>query len=391
MEEDFPMGSVADMGSYGMPDLSALDTATVADANSFVDDNVSKTNLPQEPFVPAPPGGATDFSAQSKAPADSTMLPPVTVTAPPPPKGVVVPSATGTAEAKPVAPAAPVAATPAVAPTGRTYSSDVEAGLAEASKKYNIPLTTLKAVVGVESSGNPNANANNPKTQYKGLFQIGREEWKTHGGGGDIYNARDNAMAGASLMAANSRLFEKMMKRPPTPAELYLMHQQGPGFFSKGTTTNLAGNLPAGARTPENMTREGFQRWWTNRFNRELAKTGGEPSASTGASLADRAYGPRAARGVRPGAGSGTSATEAESWGVVSGTGGAPAGGAGGGAGGGGGGEEQGAPEQGQRMQMGSILKTPPPTPYVGGSLPLMPGLPMMGGVASLSNYRRHM
>jgi hypothetical protein len=61
------------------------------------------------------------------------------------------------------------------------------------------------------------------------------------------------------------------------------MHQQGLGFYTKGTMTNIAGNLPAGARTPENMTHEGFERYWTNQLERRAAKYagGGLPHGQT--------------------------------------------------------------------------------------------------------------
>jgi len=161
---------------------------------------------------------------------------------------------------------------------GRVFSPEVERSLDIVSQMYpNVPRNVLAGFVQVESSGDPKANIDRA-TQYKGLLQIGREEWKKHGGGGDIYDALQNLKGGSELMEANRQMFIKIKGREPTPAELYLMHQQGPGFYSRGTTTNLAGNLPPDARTPENMTREGFERWWTARINRAIKERGTAPT-----------------------------------------------------------------------------------------------------------------
>ena len=111
-------------------------------------------------------------------------------------------------------------------------------------------------------------------------------------------------------------------------------------------------------------------------------------SPHTGASLADRAYAPRGVRGLGVAAGDARQTSpEVESWGALPGTGGG-AGGAAGGAGGGGaggGGEEQGAPEQGQQGQMGSILRMPPAPQRLGGSIQKLAPL---GSLASLLNYQ---
>src|SRR5579864_10105 len=161
---------------------------------------------------------------------------------------------------------------------GKQFSPEVERSIAMAARMYNIDPNVLKGFVSVESSGDPRSNINNPGTQYKGLLQMGREEWARHGDGGDIYNPEQHMQAGAKLMEENRQFFAKHMGRDPTPAELYLMHQQGPGFFTNGTTTNLAGNLPSNARTADNMTHDGFQRWWTARINRAIAERGSGPT-----------------------------------------------------------------------------------------------------------------
>jgi hypothetical protein len=92
------------------------------------------------------------------------------------------------------------------APVG-TGSADVGSALREGSAASGVDLPHLKAMASIESSFNPNSNYNR-RTQYKGLFQIGRSEWAEylqHGGKGSIYNARDNAMAMAYLVNRNRR------------------------------------------------------------------------------------------------------------------------------------------------------------------------------------------
>jgi hypothetical protein len=127
-----------------------------------------------------------------------------------------------------------------------------------------------RAFATVESSLDPGSNANKA-TQYKGLFQIGTRgpdsEWARHGQG-NVFDPMANARAAAELAAANNAGFKAHFGRDPTPAETYLMHQQGLGFYTKGAMKNIAGNLPDYARTPENMTHEGFERWWTDRLGR---------------------------------------------------------------------------------------------------------------------------
>jgi hypothetical protein len=162
---------------------------------------------------------------------------------------------------------------------GKTFSPEVERALDHVSKLYpQFSRASLAGLVQVESSGNPQSNVD-AATQFKGLMQVGRGVWKAHGGG-DIYDPVDNMKAGVGFMDANRKIFVNKFGREPTPADLYIMHQQGPGFFTKGTMTNIAGNLPAHARTPENMTWEGFRNWWTQRIDRAIKERGSSPTMS---------------------------------------------------------------------------------------------------------------
>jgi hypothetical protein len=160
---------------------------------------------------------------------------------------------------------------------GKTFSPEVERAIEQASRLNGVDPKVLRGFVAVESSGDPRSNIDRA-TQYKGLLQMGREEWLRHGGGGDIYNPEQHMAGAVKLMEANREAFIRIKGREPTPAELYLMHQQGPGFYTRGATTNLIGNLPPQARTAENLTREGFERWWTDRINRAIAARGTAPT-----------------------------------------------------------------------------------------------------------------
>jgi len=154
------------------------------------------------------------------------------------------------------------------------FTPEVEQAIVSASKKYGVDPDMLRAFVAIESNGDPNSNRDK-KTQYKGLMQIGRNEWQQFGDG-DIYNAKDNIEAGARLLSDNAARFKRAMGRDPTPREQYLMHQQGLGFYTKGTMTNIAGNLPASAKgDASNWTREGFERFWGNKLDNLIAQAKG--------------------------------------------------------------------------------------------------------------------
>jgi len=148
-------------------------------------------------------------------------------------------------------------------------SEEVEKAIQEGAKVAGMDVNAFRAFAAIESANNPNSNANRP-TQYKGLFQIGRAEWQRTGQGGNIYSARDNALAAARLMKENAAGFRKHFGRDPTDAELYLMHQQGLGFYTRGTMTNIAGNPYPGMRGPQ--THESFEAGWTRELERRKAQ-----------------------------------------------------------------------------------------------------------------------
>lgn len=166
---------------------------------------------------------------------------------------------------------------PRKAPAGRTYdggsdnhsypqgSKETDDAIVRAAKEAGMDPNAMRGIASIESGINPSSNANR-STQYKGLYQIGHDEWRRTGQGGNIYSAQDNASAMARLVNENSRQFKKHFGRDPTETEVYMMHQQGLGFYTNGAMTNIAGNPYPGMRGPQ--THESFEAGW----GRELAK-----------------------------------------------------------------------------------------------------------------------
>lgn len=147
-----------------------------------------------------------------------------------------------------------------------TSRNPVESAIQQAAAISGRSPDTMRAIASIESGLQPTSNYNK-STQYKGLYQIGREEWRKYGEG-NIYNAHDNATATGKMFRDHIAQFESRFGRQPTDAELYLIHQQGLGFYTKGTMTNIEGNLPPGAPAWA-RSHEGFERFWSGRLARE--------------------------------------------------------------------------------------------------------------------------
>jgi hypothetical protein len=148
-------------------------------------------------------------------------------------------------------------------PLHREGSAETDQAIVDAARAHGLDINTMRGIASIESSMDPSSNAN-ARTQYKGLYQIGREEWRRFGGGGNIYSARDNAMAAARMFAANRGQFREHFHRDPTDTELYLMHQQGLGFYTRGAMTNIQGNPPRSERGKP-QTHESFEAAWGKR------------------------------------------------------------------------------------------------------------------------------
>ena len=79
------------------------------------------------------------------------------------------------------------------------------------------------------------------------------------------------------LLLTMRRGFKSAFGRDPTPSEIYLMHQQGLGFYTRGALTNIKGNPYPGMRGPQ--TSESFEQGWArelqSRIERARAAQGG--------------------------------------------------------------------------------------------------------------------
>lgn len=102
------------------------------------------------------------------------------------------------------------------------FSGPVNSAIDKAAAATGVDPAMLRVFAKIESSGNPRAKTGS----YKGLFQLSNAEFAKHGGG-NIYDAEDNANAAAIKMKAEMAQFAKEHGRDPTPSELYMIHQQG--------------------------------------------------------------------------------------------------------------------------------------------------------------------
>jgi len=86
----------------------------------------------------------------------------------------------------------------------------------------------MRSIMRVESGGKANARTGS----YHGLFQLSKEEFKRHGGTGDIYDPEQNTMAAANKIASEKLRFEQRYGRKATLGDVYLIHQQGEAGYN---------------------------------------------------------------------------------------------------------------------------------------------------------------
>jgi len=168
----------------------------------------------------------------------------------------------------------------------RGYAQSVDDAINQTAASAGMDPSYWRAIASIESSLNPSSNYDK-STQYKGLYQVGGNEFATHGHG-NIYNAMDNARAAASLAQANNALFREHFGRDPSPIETYMMHQQGPGFYTQGTMTNIAGNPYPGMRGPQ--TPQSFEAGWARELERRRQEAGESSAGQFPPSVAGTRY-----------------------------------------------------------------------------------------------------
>lgn len=91
-----------------------------------------------------------------------------------------------------------------------------------ASDAFGLDVNFMKAVAKIEFDFDPKQRTGS----YSGLFQLSNYEFAKYGSG-NIFNARDNAIAAANKFASSALLFELNTHRKATISDLYLIHQQG--------------------------------------------------------------------------------------------------------------------------------------------------------------------
>jgi hypothetical protein len=91
-----------------------------------------------------------------------------------------------------------------------------------ASKAFGLDFSFMKAVAKIESDFDPRQRTGS----YIGLFQLSNYEFAKYGSG-NIFDARDNAIAAANKFATAAILFELNTHKKATISDLYLIHQQG--------------------------------------------------------------------------------------------------------------------------------------------------------------------
>lgn len=134
------------------------------------------------------------------------------------------------------------AATPAVAaptsfvPTTAAMNAPQNAItdlIAQSANKYGGKYFTPETMVRIgQLESNLRPGAQNPNSSAGGLFQFIDSTWKQYGQGNKMDPAANADAAGRYLADVGTHL-EKVLGRPPTPGELYLGHQQGPGGAAK--------------------------------------------------------------------------------------------------------------------------------------------------------------
>jgi len=157
-------------------------------------------------------------------------------------------------------------------------NGSVDEAIKVAASESGVPESVLKAFAAIESNFNPNA-ANGSS---RGLMQMQPAAWATAlainprlPGYDKVFDPEANARAGAALIKANRISLGKYGIGDPSPAMLYLAHQQGAAGFNelyrswKGlpvstsyvTERAMKGNPPQDGKGVTLDKKEFFDRW----------------------------------------------------------------------------------------------------------------------------------
>ena len=114
--------------------------------------------------------------------------------------------------------------------TSAFHPQSLDAIIAEASQRFGVPESWIRAVMQAESAGDPSAVS---EAGAMGFMQIMPETWDelrtAHGFGNDPFDPRDNVMAGAAYLRA-------MYNRFGSPGFL-AAYNAGPGRYAEHLAT----------------------------------------------------------------------------------------------------------------------------------------------------------
>lgn len=206
--------------------------------------------------------------------------------------------------------------------------ADLERLIAETAQRTGIDPNLLRTFVRIESGGNPNVRTGS----YKGLLQLSDSEFAKYGGQGNIFDPAANLAAGARKLQTETARLKSHLGRDPTPADLYLVHQQGPagsrahwsnpegvawqnvrpyytdeaarrkGFADGDAYAKAAiwGNVPTDVRerygNVDNMTSQQFVDMWTSKVGR----FGGQAPTAVASAGAAPSSPPQQSNGIAP-------------------------------------------------------------------------------------------
>lgn len=190
--------------------------------------------------------------------------------------------------------------------------------IADAAAKYGVPEHILRTMAFIESKGVADAVANkgSPAHEAVGIFQFTRaaaQDAGLIGPNGEDYrwDPQRNIEAGAFTIRKNMQTIRNKYGIEPTPALLYMMHQQGPGGFNSimkalsdpsnpmnhpskivlktGSGANaksytLQQSIDANAGKGASI--QDFVKYWENRYDTESAKANATYSAGTNTTAA---------------------------------------------------------------------------------------------------------